>query len=375
MGSGASSKKQISCPVCTASNMSNDEFVQHYRKSHNKQCTKCGLAGFETEADMYAHYDEIHSNNNSRTSSISCRKCSLKFTDETEFIKHTNKEHGVIFNFSQISLAGREVFACPHCGKSKINPEKLQKHLLKNHSHICVKCDRNDFKSLTELKKHHAKEHPPLVIKCPIKCDKEFSVVDDFLQHLLEKHNFAFVAEKNNVNNNNHDDEITTTTNYLKCPKCEQTIADSDIVEHVNKEHSTLSTSESTVTTGRDGRNISCPKCNKSDDGDDERVNTTTKFTTSEDLLEHMRINHNFSSNTNLQKINKKKKKSVDNGSSSRRNSNQLPKVGDRVLAMWEVSMWQYFHATIQRKVEGDLAYEIDWDDGDTTGKGLYYWC
>ena len=41
---------------------------------------------------------------------------------------------------------------------------------------------------------------------------------------------------------------------------------------------------------------------------------------------------------------------------------------GDRVLAMWSLEMWQYFPATIVRKVRDKNQYEIDWDDGDTTG-------
>lgn len=49
-----------------------------------------------------------------------------------------------------------------------------------------------------------------------------------------------------------------------------------------------------------------------------------------------------------------------------------LPCVGDKVLAMWSVSKWQYFHATIVRFISDSLMYEIDWDDGDTTGKLLF---
>ena len=46
----------------------------------------------------------------------------------------------------------------------------------------------------------------------------------------------------------------------------------------------------------------------------------------------------------------------------------KLPSVGSRILAMWSESMWQYFHATIKRFDSKNLRYEIDWDDGDTTG-------
>lgn len=46
----------------------------------------------------------------------------------------------------------------------------------------------------------------------------------------------------------------------------------------------------------------------------------------------------------------------------------KLPKVGDHILAMWSKSMWQYFHATIRQVMPDHITYEIDWDDGDTTG-------
>ena len=44
-----------------------------------------------------------------------------------------------------------------------------------------------------------------------------------------------------------------------------------------------------------------------------------------------------------------------------------LLNVGDRVLAMWIKTKWQYFPATI-RKVLQNLQYQIEWDDGDSTG-------
>ena len=46
-----------------------------------------------------------------------------------------------------------------------------------------------------------------------------------------------------------------------------------------------------------------------------------------------------------------------------------LLNVGDKVLAMWVKTKWQYFPATI-KKVLANLTYKIDWDDGDTTGRG-----
>ena len=43
-------------------------------------------------------------------------------------------------------------------------------------------------------------------------------------------------------------------------------------------------------------------------------------------------------------------------------------KSGDKVLAMWDSAKWQYFPAVIVKRRETDGRYEINWDDGDTTG-------
>lgn len=45
-------------------------------------------------------------------------------------------------------------------------------------------------------------------------------------------------------------------------------------------------------------------------------------------------------------------------------------KAGDSVLAMWVGAMWQYFPATVVKK-KSDGMYEINWDDGDTSGRFL----
>ena len=52
----------------------------------------------------------------------------------------------------------------------------------------------------------------------------------------------------------------------------------------------------------------------------------------------------------------------------------KLPKIGDRILSMWSESMWQYFHATIRKFDTINLKYEIDWDDGDTTGMIIFFY-
>ena len=53
--------------------------------------------------------------------------------------------------------------------------------------------------------------------------------------------------------------------------------------------------------------------------------------------------------------------------------SKSLPRIGDKVLAMWVHTKWQYFHATICRFIPDELQYEVDWDDQDTTGRIVDY--
>lgn len=50
-----------------------------------------------------------------------------------------------------------------------------------------------------------------------------------------------------------------------------------------------------------------------------------------------------------------------------------LPRAGDRVLAMWSSTPWQYFHAVIRRFIPSKLQFEIDWDDPDPTGRIVDY--
>ncbi|XP_048580168.1 uncharacterized protein LOC116604300 [Nematostella vectensis] len=54
--------------------------------------------------------------------------------------------------------------------------------------------------------------------------------------------------------------------------------------------------------------------------------------------------------------------------------SKNLPKVGDHVLAMWSVSMWQYFTATIVSFDPNTLKFTIEWDDQDPSGRVIDYY-
>ena len=324
MGTGVS--KRITCPTCSKNGLTNYEFVKHYRESHNKQCTKCGLTGFETDNDMLKHYDEAH---NPESSIITCRKCPEKFTEEAAFVEHIRKKHS--FNASQISFRDDRNSVCPECGKRKRNDEKLQKHIKKNHEFECEDCEES-FKTKIDYQKHkkdvHSVDSP--FLKCPVKCGAVFSVVDDFMQHLSDKHNFAFVAGNPMTNRS------PEASHEVTCPDCKTAVEIGKIVEHVKQIHSDK------LGNAQKPPSIKCPHCEE----------TSDDFESAMELLKHLKNTHNFSS--------ERQEERIKNGG--------LPKPGDRILAMWEVSMWQYFHATIKRKLPGELRYEIDWDDGDTTG-------
>ena len=47
-------------------------------------------------------------------------------------------------------------------------------------------------------------------------------------------------------------------------------------------------------------------------------------------------------------------------------------KAGDRVLAMWIGALWEFFPGTIFRRISEDK-YEINWDDGDQSGRLLVF--
>ena len=58
----------------------------------------------------------------------------------------------------------------------------------------------------------------------------------------------------------------------------------------------------------------------------------------------------------------------------SRVGNKSFPGIGDKVLAMWSHSQWQYFHATVRRFIPNQLQFEIDWDDPDPTGRIVDYY-
>ena len=138
----------------------------------------------------------------------------------------------------------------------------------------------------------------------------------------------------------------------LKCPNCpsynDGFSTGYELLEHVKEEH-----------TGSDNINLTCPKCQQND------------ITTEEDLINHYIECHNvvgdYSDNTvcpicassdfqdkehlldHLDQIHSAVIPSSETHNVNEELSNKLPKVGDRIIAMWGQSKWQYFHAKIKR--------------------------
>lgn len=63
----------------------------------------------------------------------------------------------------------------------------------------------------------------------------------------------------------------------------------------------------------------------------------------------------------------------VEEKTAKRVNLTSRPQIGDRVVAMWKSTKWQYFTATICDFDSHKLIYTINWDDNDPTGREIYY--
>ena len=149
----------------------------------------------------------------------------------------------------------------------------------------------------------------------------------------------------------------------ISCPKCSESgFASLDIfITHVENSHFTPN------------KAIVCPKCN------------IGGFHDGAALLDHCGKVHNYSA-IPMVMVNPTDKSSLPqvetvstdgyknyNTQVKQLQNKSLPRVGDKVLAMWVHTKWQYFHATIRRFIPDELQYEIDWDDQDTTGRIVDY--
>eukprot|EP00794_Sanderia_malayensis_P015993 gene15993-17604_t len=176
-------------------------------------------------------------------------------------------------------------------------------------------------------------------LMCP-KCDYQFINGEDFLYHLEKYHNIKEVDQ-------NRRPSLQQRNGSINCPKCDTVKFKNgqDLLNHLQLNHAFLPGDANPA-------KISCPKCN------------VTGFESVKLLIEHCDKTHT--------KISAAVDK-VDGADSSTVNHANLPRVGDKVLAMWVKSKWQYFDATIIKFMPDKLLYEIEWDDQDSSGRIVDY--
>ena len=268
-------------------------------------------------------------------SSVECPRCDYKIRSGSAFLNHLYSVH----EYKRPSLAAT-----------------AQLKATNNNNLTCPKCSCLDLKSVPDLLSHLEEEHSFLAnnatndtnidsevtnyIFCP-KCGSKIESGNQFLEHLESEHFYKYTEDELSSMNN------TTDTSLLSCPKCglmELSSAE-DLVNHLEKVHPKIPNKTS----------ISCPKCNISG------------FTTGKEFLYHLADIHSLRSENEANTV------PTDNSLIDDTGNTGYPKVGDRVLAMWSGSVWQYFHATIRRFLKDELKYEIDWDDQDTSGRIVDY--
>ena len=188
-------------------------------------------------------------------------------------------------------------------------------------------------------------------LECP-KCGCTLVNSRDFLTHLEREHELT-----ERVYNRQ------PTQSDVSCPKCDERFQDLDkLISHVEYRHL------------KSHAAIKCPKC------------TLEGFQDGASLLDHCERVHDYAIrnkivvgtagngvlpevegfNTAVQPFR--------SGKPNNHGNRSLPQIGDKVLAMWVHTKWQYFHATIRRFIAEELKYEIDWDDQDTTGRFVDYY-
>ena len=186
----------------------------------------------------------------------------------------------------------------------------------------------------------------------------------------------------------------------LECPKCGCTLVNNrEFLTHWEREHeSTPLASGRSLSPDR----IQCPRCNESGFSDLRKLISHVEnvhimlqnaivcpkcnlqgFIDGAALLDHCERFHDYVSgkkifvntanNAVLPQVESVSSGAYSNTRPTKVGNKSLPRVGDKVLAMWVHTQWQYFHATIRRFIPDELKYEIDWDDQDTTGRIVDY--
>ena len=180
-------------------------------------------------------------------------------------------------------------------------------------------------------------------VSCP-NCNYTFTNGEDFLLHLHQVHRFT----ARDASDSWHQSETASVT----CPECNTAkfASGQALVNHLQYSHGFLP--------GAVRDDIECPKCN------------TGGFLNIKQLVSHIEKSHQPSPRKHLstQSVTQAPTISTASGRSS------LPRVGDKVLAMWVKTKWQYFDATIRRFIPETLQYEIEWDDQDPSGRIVDYY-
>lgn len=180
-------------------------------------------------------------------------------------------------------------------------------------------------------------------VSCP-NCNYTFDNGEDFLRHLQQVHHFMARDAPDNWHR--------SATASVTCPGCNTAKFESGqaLVNHLQYSHGFLP--------GEVRDDIECPKCN------------TGGFSNIKQLVSHIEKSHQQSPRRNLpiQPVVQAPTISTASGRSS------LPRVGDKILAMWVKTKWQYFDATIRRFIPETLQYEIEWDDQDPSGRIVDYY-
>ena len=180
-------------------------------------------------------------------------------------------------------------------------------------------------------------------LKC-LNCDHKFTSSQDIIQHLKDLHQIQKIS----------------------CPNCKLYGFEdfNHLVEHVLKNHDIPQDL---------GIPLTCPKCSKQG------------FKDAASLLEHNEQDHPSVSKVvsvkqyqmdalpQVESISQKRIASEGQDYSKELQSKALPRVGERVLAMWSLTPWQYFHATVRRFIPSELQFEIDWEDPDPSGRIVDY--
>lgn len=186
-------------------------------------------------------------------------------------------------------------------------------------------------------------------LECP-KCGCTLINGNDFLIHLQKDHELTERPRGSQASVN------------LSCPKCGEAGFENldKLISHAESSHYQKAT------------NILCPKCSL--DG----------FKDGASLIDHCERIHGYTTankiivksaeNAVVPQVESLKPTDISSNIKPKEEvSRSLPRVGDRVLAMWVSTKWQYFHATIRRFMPDELKYEIDWDDKDTSGRIVDY--